>query len=340
MCNIWQKYREDPEKYKQELTVEETRRVFEKSQLLKQLQLLIIAGGEPFLKKDFVDMILLFFELNPSLRILIASNGQRSDMIEEKLKTIRRVLGNINMREYVLLVGIALDGMKEAHDRIRGLNGSFERALDTIERIKRIERIHVGIQFTFTPQNYGEFTAVHTLSKQLDIPLNFQFAQVSDHYYGNREQQYAWTDEQLTEVRDMLFGTGYFDIIRTDFLGNEEYSGSLTKRILNYNPFFLEYILDYHRNPKRSIQCFSGTHSGFLDPYGNVYPCIMLEKSFGNIREESFDSLWKSSGARQVRDSIARRECHCCSFCDIPHSIQRNWRIIPWNMRNIFFPDK
>lgn len=331
MCNIWQKYRDDPNKYKKELTIEEIRELFITSNFLKRIRHLLIGGGEPFLKKDFVEIILFFYEINSSLVISIASNGQRPDLIDKDLTAISNNLMKMGINENRLNIGFSIDGIGESHDRIRGINGSYQRVLESVERVKKIKGLNTAIAFTFTPENYREFPAVYDLSKQLDILLRFQFAQTSNHYYGNVENQFYWTVEQLAEIRDILFHTGHL---------NSKSNGSLTNCLMNPTPFFLEYVLTYQQNSKRSFNCFSGTHSCYMDPYGNIFPCIILDKSFGNIRKQNFDSLWKSTAASQIRDSISQRECHCCSSCDIPISIQKNWKIIPWNLKKIVFPDK
>ena len=49
----------------------------------------------------------------------------------------------------------------------------------------------------------------------------------------------------------------------------------------------------WQKNPKRKIKCYAGTHSFFLDPYGDIFPCIMLNKKIGNIKE-GFDKVWLS----------------------------------------------
>jgi MoaA/NifB/PqqE/SkfB family radical SAM enzyme len=209
MCNIWKKYHEYPNKYKEELTIEEIRVLFSKSILLRQLQAIGIAGGEPFLKRDFVEIVLFLYEINPSLKILIPSNGQKSKLIEERLRCIRHTLVKNDNKGSYIVVGFSLDGIGETHDKIRGAKGSCQRVLESIELIRKIEGIQVKLSFTFTPGNYKEFLSVYELSKQLDVDCGFQFAQVSNHYYDNEEKQFKWNKEQLAEIREILIQTGH-----------------------------------------------------------------------------------------------------------------------------------
>jgi hypothetical protein len=43
---------------------------------------------------------------------------------------------------------------------------------------------------------------------------------------------------------------------------------------------------------------------------GDVGVCE-LHTPLGNLRQKSFPEIWNSTEARELRESIARRECHC-----------------------------
>jgi MoaA/NifB/PqqE/SkfB family radical SAM enzyme len=335
MCSIWQKYRKDPLLQNEELDVQEIRNAFRNSKFLKNIKILLIGGGEPFLKDDFSEIIILLRELSPSAAIIIASSGLDPTLIEDKLNKIKQGIKSQNNGDSFIGVGVSLDGTAITHDRMRGRKGSFKRALKTIETIGEMEGMHVGIAFTFTPQNYKKFYSVRDLANAMKIGLTFQFAQTSGHYYDNTDKNFNWTREQIDEVRGILKETHYFDVIRKGFL-DYGIGRSFKDRLLDYNRFLLEYVLDYQLHPGRKFNCFSGTHSGFLDPYGNVFPCISLGKSMGNIREQRFDTIWTSSIANEVRKHISRRQCHCCSFCDIPLSLPRNLSVMTSNLKSIF----
>ncbi len=279
-------------------------------------------------------MILFLKELNPSVSIIIASNGQNPDLVEDKLRKIKQGMKRQENKDSFMGVGVSLDGAEKMHDRMRGKKGSFKNALKTMEAIRDIEGFIVGISFTFTPQNYREFYSVYDLAKAMKIGLTFQFAQTSSHYYDNTDKTFKWTREQVDEVRDILQETRYFDVIRKGFLDYGS-SRAFKDRLLNYNRFFLEYVLDYQLHPRRHFNCFSGTHSCFLDPYGNVFPCISLGKSMGDIREQDFDTFWTFPQASEIRKHISRQQCHCSSFCDIPLSLPRNLGVLKSNLKNI-----
>ena len=334
MCNIWQKYKDDPHKNKEELSVQEIRNAFNRSNILKKAGIILIGGGEPFLKRDFSDIILFFKELNPAVPIIIATNGQNPGLIEDKLRSINQGLTKQGNKDSIIYVGVSLDGMEETHERMRGIKGSYLNVLKTVETIRNIEGIYTGFVFTFTPQNYREFKSILALSKEMKLHVTFQFVQTSGHYYDNMETHFDWTQEQIDEVRDILQETHYFDVIRKGFFiyGSRH---TIIDRLMSYNRFFLEYVLEFQIHQRRNFDCYSGTHSCFLDPYGNVFPCISLGKNIGNLREQDFDALWTSSSASEIRKHISQRQCHCCSFCDIPNSLPRNLSVITSNAKKM-----
>src|SRR5207249_11174898 len=95
------------------------------------------------------------------------------------------------------------------------------------------------------------------------------------------------------------------------------------ERALNPDTYFYSRMTDYQRAPRRIFECFSGTHSFFLDPWGNVYPCITLSTSLGNLRQQAFDDLWFAAPAGAVRTDIAEERCHCWTECEALPSLQR-----------------
>ncbi len=56
MCNIWRRYRENPEAIQNELSFDEIAQAFEGSNYLRFLDEILITGGEPFLRMDLFEI--------------------------------------------------------------------------------------------------------------------------------------------------------------------------------------------------------------------------------------------------------------------------------------------
>ena len=85
--------------------------------------------------------------------------------------------------------------------------------------------------------------------------------------------------------------------------------------------------LDHIRAPgSRSLPCSAASDSFFLDPYGNVYPCIFLDEPLGNAQEQPLREIWRSREAKKARQKIRNRGCpgcwvECEAFRDIHRDI-------------------
>lgn len=321
MCNIWKKYKKTPELLKKELKLEQIKQIFSSSTYLKNLIAIQLTGGEPFLRKDFVDLCGFFIEKYPKALISIPTNGLNPRLIVEKTKVILELYNPDKLGLF-----ISLDGIGKTHDTMRGVNGAYEKAIYTIKLLKEeCKEVDLGTDFTVTPQNYKDLWKVYELSKKYGIMFGADFAQISSHYYENIDLEFQWDNHKLKEA----------ELILRKIIEDRKKSRFLMIKLVNISDYFLANCVKYEKEPKRMFECYSGTHSFFLDPYGKVYPCIMLEKEIGNTKNESFDNLWLSLPARQIREYIQLKKCHCWTECETALSMMRDLRVIKWNLLNL-----
>lgn len=88
---------------------------------------LTITGGEPFLRKDFVEIIDNIIMSCNVPRISIKSNGFYIDRIK---KFIPILIKNHPNTEFTL--SISLDGPEEIHDKVRVFKGAYKKVVETI----------------------------------------------------------------------------------------------------------------------------------------------------------------------------------------------------------------
>src|SRR3954469_5195091 len=110
-----------------DLTFEEFRKL---SLELGNFENLNLSGGEPFLRREFGDICLLFTENNGVKRIYVPTNGYFTERTEKQL---RRVFQSKILQSFVC--EISLDGMPEYHDRFRGNPRSFAKAMETYDML-------------------------------------------------------------------------------------------------------------------------------------------------------------------------------------------------------------
>jgi len=77
--------------------------------------------------------------------------------------------------------------------------------------------------------------------------------------------------------------------------------------------------------------CYAGRLMGVVYANGDVYPCEILEKPIGNLRDfdYSLPELWSSPKAAELRDWIWKTRCHCTHECFLTSNVLFNPRYYP-----------
>jgi len=325
-CHIWNIYKENPNAIEKELKLAEIERTFAESQCLKYIQSIGLTGGEPFLRKDFTDLCGFFIKKFPNAAISIATNALVPDLI---IAGLIKIMDTFSPKNSIFL-SISLDGIGKTHDEIRGMPGNYFRVLKLINLIKKkAPSVNRGISFTIMPQNYKDLLEVYKISKENDIDFGFQFAQTSKSFYGNTENAFEWNEKKLNEVGRIIHS------IFKEYTAKEKILKKMWLSFFAINKYYISRMVDFQKNPLRIDNCYSGTHSAFIDPDGNIFPCIMLNKKMGNIHEMNFDKIWLSEEAKKIREFIKEKKCACWTPCETHFSLERDYKIISWNFHEI-----
>lgn len=317
MCGIWKRYRQDPSGIEQELSLAEIEGLLS-SDHMRNVQGISLTGGEPFLRKDFVDLAGLCIQRFPNAFISIATNGLSPGLILHKTTDILR-----RFEPKLLSLSVSLDGIGDAHDIVRGVNGAYGRVLRTVKSLVEETNVNVGLDFTITPWNYDQIWSAYQLSRKFGTKFIAVFAHSSDFYYANTALDLDCGEARSEAARQV-------HQVATDRARQE----SMFERLIDPYVCFMSQAAQGPANQTAAYRCYSGTHSLFLDPYGNVYPCILLDKKVGNIRDVAFDDLWLTSRAFDVRDYIKQERCQCWVACETVPSMLRGLAVPRWNLVN------
>ncbi len=143
-----------------DMTFDEIRRVSETAPRFDKLWL---SGGEPFLRRDLVDIIEMFYEHNGIRSINLPTNGLLPQKVEESVATLLERCPKLTIH-----LNVSVDGLEVTHDRVRGVDGGWARAIDTLERVSsRFEghdRLHRNVATVVTPESLAE---LRTLAQML-----------------------------------------------------------------------------------------------------------------------------------------------------------------------------
>src|SRR5580765_2478550 len=115
------------------MTTENVARISET--LGANLGVLILAGGEPFTRKDLPEIAKAFYTNNKLESIYIMSNGQIQKRIFPDITRILEECPNLNVT-----VALGIDGLKHQHEKIRQKEGSWDIAIDTARQLQTIKK--------------------------------------------------------------------------------------------------------------------------------------------------------------------------------------------------------
>jgi MoaA/NifB/PqqE/SkfB family radical SAM enzyme len=307
-CNIWKM--ESPEQG--EMSTRDVQGLFEDNRgFLRNVRSIQLTGGEPFLRGDLPELVSTIHNNLPGCTYWIPTNGVTPETVEKTAEMLEILEGQS------LGISVSIDGLEETHDEIRGVEGSFRKAVEALDGLSSLRDRHhnlaLSVGMTITKENYGEMPGVAHIAKHHGADFTFRPVNRSEFYYRNTAgaPSPAFIAE---EILPSIQKVGR-DLLRTRGLR----ASTPTLR-------YMQGALDYIRSPgRRSLPCSAASDSFFLDPYGNVYPCIVLDAPLGNALEKPLREIWESREAKTARETIRRGCCPGCWVeCETFRDIRRD----------------
>ncbi len=292
---------------------------------LGNLLWLAFSGGEIFLRKDLVDISRTFYRNNRPAIMLYPTNGLLPELIHEMTVRILEECG-----KSVIAVKLSVDGLNEAHDRLRGTPGAFDLTMRTYELLGELPHkypnFELGVNTVFCAENQDKTDEIiefvrglkniktHTISLiRGDVP-DEKLKRVDERKYLHAIER---LERNLKEKASPVYR----------FRGGRIKAAQdvLQRRLI-------------HRTieaRKRLMPCYAGRLNLVLTETGDVYPCEILSQSFGNVRDHGYDMkrVVKSSPGRNIIASINNDACHCTHECYFMTNILFNPRMYPALMK-------
>jgi MoaA/NifB/PqqE/SkfB family radical SAM enzyme len=275
---------------------------------------LLISGGEPFLRKELVDILHLFASNNQVKLFSIPTGATLPDLVIHKTRMLLSTLQQNGVRR--VNINLSIDGLREFHDRQRGVVGSFDRAFQTYQGLAALKSefpiLHLNVTPTLSAANADQVIGLAHFIKD-NMPL------IDDVHIGLLRGS----------PRSQQLHAPHPDTARKIYADVKELFPS--KTLSPYDQRIVDAVFEAKirtlEEEKQVVSCQAGHLIGVIDADGAVRLCELRE-AIGNIREQSFLGIWNSPQAQQVRASIQRGECHCTHECFIDpsyrHALQNN----------------
>jgi len=309
-CFNWKILNKDTDK---EMTLSEIDQFTKK---LGNLRIVTLGGGEPFLRDDLPEIVECFGRNNNLSMVAIPTNCLS---VNKVLTGTEKILNVFKGR---VKIGLSLDGIGQDHDKIRGVEGNFEKFLETYKGLSKLKKKYPKLRLRIC-------TTVLNLNvdKIVDLAKYVKKNMPEIDFYGGLELlRGSYNENKVREVEPNQFEQ-IVEVMEKEFKNEKNFY----KRIIS--SIYHRLVLDILRKKKQLIPCRIAPFYPVVDALGNVYPCENREK-IGNLRD--FDcnliKIWQSKKAKQIRRSIRKKECHCTHSCyQIPNiylSPKMIWKIM------------
>lgn len=278
----------------------------------------VLTGGETYLRKDLVEICMLFDRINKTKKVILATNGICTEVIYEKTK---QILDKTNLD---VAVQISLDGLEKTHDNIRGVTGTFQKVIRTIRELKtlnRYKRFNLSLSTTISKKNYKEVgKLIKFVKEELGISHGLQFVRDSEEHTFNIDKKILsdFTSKDILSLEEMK---------NMNQILERHMEMSENPLLLKVTNIFNNYAIKILEGKRRLMKCSAGELDGVILTNGDVAFCEFT-KPFANLRDYDFDfyRLWTSEKADEMRNKI--RTCACIHPCNLMNSMRYDFRSI------------
>lgn len=277
-CNIW----------RDAMSGDELRLVEIIQILVKNEPLWIaITGGEPFLRNDIHEILRAMLLRTPA--VSITTNGSMTDVIAF---SVDYALMNT---KGLLAVNVSLEGDEGVHDEFTGVNGSFNKVMETITELQTIKnpRLRINIEYLLSSSTVKGLSFVRGYARKNNLSLTYVLEARSNFYHN--------TNVPL----------GKFSIPSVNFDIK--------------NPFNYIYVKSIGKdgNPK----CVEGQYTCAITPDGQVKPCWFVDCVAYNIRDTEYNILPLGDECAKVVE-----QCNVNGGCWTPCTAYNTMIFRPWRL--------
>lgn len=257
---------------------------------------LSLSGGEPFLRRDIPGICRAFHDRAGTMMINIPTNGLRPGPIRDRTREILEGCPRLTLQ-----VELSLDGVGETHDRIRGVPGNFQKAIETFRKLEDLQKTRPRLRLKVcTVLNRHNRDRIREL--MLYVAENMA---VDDHSLVP-----VHGDPRDPDLRnDSLDGFREAAAL-ADSLRHRRRTGFRALVFRQVQAMARKSILDTLEGRGRKFRCRAGSRIAVIGETGLVYRCeSMMDRPLGSLRDQGYDLR------RILRENRRNPDCVCGWSC-------------------------
>jgi len=296
------------------------------------------SGGEPTLRRELPEIIDLFVRNNGVRYINLPTNGLKPNRIYEVAEHCLS-----QNRKLELHINIALDGLRESHDLMRGVPGNFEKALESAKMLRILKksfglRLIVNINTVITRDNLDEILPLAELIRAEHLADGHYFNVIrgdakNPGLKNVQREKLRQIYSKLSEIQ-WSYADGMFDdknrVVK--WMKKAAYVGTLT---FHHRTQFQ----NLERSNRWPMACTAGETSAVIDFDGRIRACE-LRDPIGNLRglDMNLKVFWESPARESEPHRIACDQCWCTHVCFIHDSLRYSSKSMLFEVpKNYFF---
>ena len=245
-----------------------------------------LTGGDPFSKSFAWELIDYLY--NKGIAVDVFTNGLQ---IENEVKRLANY--------YPRVVGVSIySGISEVHDYITRIKGSWEKSISVIRQLSTLG-VPMNIKCCVMRPNVKSYYMVADIAKQYGAVPQFE-VNLTNSIEGDKcVSRYLRLPKEQLEI-----------VLRDDnvplYVGKEA-------------PNFGGYQKEMNQNP-----CGAGDNSLCITPEGNVIPCCAFHTLFGNLKDNTINSIlihskelayWRGLTLNEYEECGRYDYCSYCNLC-------------------------
>lgn len=298
---------------KRDLSFEEIRKVINNLGSIKQASLI---GAEIFTRPDIFQIIEEF--IKRGIKLYLTSNGTLiNEEVAEKLKKYKKGIRGI---------GFSLDGSKETHNKIRGLDSAFDRTIKAINLLKN--DFNISVNSVMMESNLDElYDLVQYLSNMgvVNFGLTMEMFATAEEVAASKK---ILGEENPALATSISSQPGYkfsFNKLKETISKIRKIKGINVVIHPDIFDVFPEEAYSGDLRGKTKLVC-KNIFVGRVNAQGDVIFCPFIKKPFGNLLNETMEQIWNKEEFKSFRNKLVKNNLLpiCKRCCKLGLSADKN----------------
>ena len=284
------------------------------------LGVLILAGGEPFTRKDLPEIVSSFYRHNNLESVYLMSNGQIQKRIFPDVTRILEECPNLNVT-----VAMGIDGLQQQHDKIRQKPGSWAIAIETARELKAMKKQYPKLDLQtctcFMHSNQDTIFEWYDFLKHDLKPDKVNFNYIRPPSADPIELDIDLT--RYARLAQMIDDDSRHAAIKNTYGGK---AGFFKAAI---DIYMHGLIAKTQETGAAQLTCYAGTAGAVIYDEGTLSSCENLAP-IGNLRDHDWDfqGLWLS-------EAMKERRKHAANGCFCTHESNCYYPSLPFNPKHL-----